>query len=402
VPARVLEPTCGAGAFLIAARERFGRACELTGVELQRERYGPALDALAAGDAALRVRYADAYRFDFGSLPWQAAGPLAVIGNPPWIAADALERLGSLQPPRRTPAGMRGLDARTGAGNFDVAEFLALKLLREAMPPGSVLALVLKARAARDLVASAARDGIVLDVLAADALDARRWFGAAVDAVVLYARVVRTGAPPPLPAAARGLVVWRAGIKHDAAAVFELVRANGRWRNGLGECVDIDDACLFPFRKARDLHHGVEVERALIVTQLRLGASTAALPAPVAAYLERHAARLAARRSSIYSNAPPYAIFGVGPYTFAPWKVAVAGLYARPRFRVLGPHEGKPTVLGDTAYFVPFDDRARAEAFAALMNGRPMLAAVGARVCGGKRPITKRLLDALPYPEEPC
>lgn len=394
----MLEPACGAGTFLIAAREQFGAKCELAGIEVQRERYGAQLEALAAGDAALQVCYADAYRFDFGALSWRGTGPLAVIGNPPWIAADALGRLAAIQPPRTNPKRLRGLDARTGAANFNVAEFLALKLLREAMPAGSRLALILKTRVARDLVEGARRMGIALDVLALEPLDARRWFGAAVDAAVLYARVGFVGAPPADEVPAAGPVTWRAGIKHDAADVFELVAGAAGWRNGFGELVDIDDAYRYPFRKARDLHADEPVERALIVTQTRLGESTATLPPSVSAYLERHAARIADRKSSIYTRAPRFAIFGVGPYTFAPWKVAVAGLYAQPRFRVVGPVAGKPTVLGDTAYFVSFEDRVRAEAFAGLMNGAPMQRAIAARVRGGKRPVTKGLLDALPYP----
>jgi hypothetical protein len=397
VPQRVLEPACGAGAFLIAARETFGPACELAGVEVQRERYGPALAALGARDAALQVRFADAYRFDFGALPWAGDGPLALIGNPPWIAADALVRSGALQPPRDNHKRLRGLDARTGAANFDVAEFLALKVLREAMPVGSLLALILKARVARDLIDTAARVGIGLAVLAVEPLDARRWFGAAVDAVILYARVTGFAAAPAAAPAPRGGALWRAGIKHDAAAVFELVREGEIWRNGFGEIVEVPAACRYPYRKARDLHHDSALpERALIVTQTRLGQATDGLPADLRRYLTRHAARLSARRSSIYVGAAPFAMFGVGPYSFAPWKVGVAGLYARPHFRVLGPREGKPTLVGDTAYFVSFDERAPADAFAELMNGAPMQAAIAQRVRGGKRPVTKRLLDALP------
>ncbi len=39
------------------------------------------------------------------------------------------------------------------------------------------------------------------------------------------------------------------------------------------------------------------------------------------AYLERHGARLARRRSSIYKGRPPFSIFGIGDYSFQPWKV---------------------------------------------------------------------------------
>src|SRR3990172_6367202 len=49
-------------------------------------------------------------------------------------------------------------------------------------------------------------------------------------------------------------------------------------------------------------------------------------------YLESHADLLSRRASSVYRIRHPYSIFGVGEYAFAPWKVAVAGLYKNPRF----------------------------------------------------------------------
>ena len=32
------------------------------------------------------------------------------------------------------------------------------------------------------------------------------------------------------------------------------------------------------------------------------------------------------RKSSIYRGQPPFAMFGIGPYSFAPWKVAIGAL----------------------------------------------------------------------------
>ncbi len=55
-------------------------------------------------------------------------------------------------------------------------------------------------------------------------------------------------------------------------------------------------------------------------------------------------------------------MFGVGPYTFAPWKVAVSGLYKHLTFALLGPQEGRPVVLDDTCYFVSFTTEEAARA----------------------------------------
>jgi hypothetical protein len=417
-PACVIEPTCGRGAFLRAAAQTYDGAQQIIGVEWQAERYGPELAQIAASDRRITTHFADAYALDFAALA-AGAGEVLVVGNPPWVTTAALGKLaaGAPQPRRSRDHGLRGLDARTGAANFDVAEFLALKLITDLQRRRFVLALLVKESVARKVVASALRRGMPLRAAEIVRIDARRWFGVAVDACCLIVHGGDDGAAPPKIAvrdAFEGAVVawlaaghdddraavpaWRQGIKHDAASVFELRRAGTHWYNAAGERVDIEPEYVFPLWKARALHAGEAPADGLIVPQRRLGAPTGALAesAPkLHAYLSRHARRLAARKSSIYRNAPPYAIFGVGPYTFAPWKVAVAGFYAEPRFRVIGPLEERPVVFGDTAYFVPFADEAPARAFAARCTDPATAAAISTQVVRGKRPITKRLLDAV-------
>ena len=418
---RILEPTCGSGSFLRAAATAYPAATELVGIEFQRERYGAPLDALAGGEARLRIQYANAYALDFGALRWRGAGPLLVVGNPPWVTAAALGRCATaLQPPRSNFKGLRGLAARTGAANFDVAEFLILKLLRELRGASLTLAMLVKESVARHVL----RAATALDLGIASAeivrVDARAWFGVAVDACCLLVSAERHGrlcaavglgasltAPPvasfvPSAPAARlaGPLGFRQGIKHDAAAVFELRRDNGRWRNGFAETVDVEDDYVYPLRKARALHHAEAAPTALIVTQRRLGAPTNVLETQAPRlwrYLLRHRARIAARKSSIYRNAPEFAFFGIGAYSFAPWKVAVAGLYSEPRFRLVGQHGGRPVVLGDTSYFVPFEREGDARAFAALCASPAVATHLREHLVRGKRPITKALLDSIDW-----
>ncbi len=422
-PARVLEPTCGSGAFLRAAASVFPGA-QIIGIEYQRERYAAELEALQRLQPQLSVCYANAYDIDFGRLGWRARGPLAVVGNPPWVTAAALGRGAGdvLQPPRTNPKRLRGLAARTGASNFDVAEFLILKLLRELRAEPLQLALLVKESVARNVLAAAATSGLGIESAEIVRIDARAWFGVAVDACCLLLSTGVAGAlehrvpiradfareavgwigPAPQRPAGASSIVFRQGIKHDAADVFELRSVDGVWRNGYGEPVDIETAYVYPLLKARALHAGTLSEpTALIVPQTRLGAPTDELEAQAPGlwrYLRAHAARIAARKSSIYRSAPEFALFGVGAYSFAPWKVAVAGLYAQPRFRVLGPRADRPVVLGDTSYFVPFEREAAARAFAALCTSSVAAAEIAQRVVRGKRPITKALLDGLDWP----
>lgn len=419
----MLEPTCGSGAFLAAAARTFPAVREFVGVEYQRERYGGALAALQRDDPRISIRFDDAYAVDFARLPWAGDGPLLIVGNPPWLTTAALGRSGAHvpQPPRSNPLRLRGLDARTGSGNFDVAEFLLLKLLSElASAAPLALAVLVKESVARKVVAAHTAAGGALQAEIVR-IDARSWFGVSIDACCLIMTTqpapsetmipVRTrfdgepvawfdaGPQPPAPA---GAIVWRQGIKHDAADIFELRDDGGIWRNGLGDVVDVESAYVFPLQKARAVQFGQSDRMALIVPQKRLNDPTAPLAthAPrLHAYFRSHRARLEARKSSIYRSAPPFAVFGIGPYSFAPWKVAVAGFYAEPNFRVLGPLDGRPVMLGDTSYFVGFEDENRARAFAAYGESDAVRRVLERRIVRGKRPITKRLLSEIDWGE---
>jgi hypothetical protein len=196
---------------------------------------------------------------------------------------------------------------------------------------------------------------------------------------------------------------WRSGIKHDAAAIFEFTRcSDGLYENRVGERVALEPALLFPLLKATDLHHGRAPTRHLLVPQRTAIDDPARLlaNAPLArAYLERHAVRLAGRKSSIYLKRPPYSLFGLGPYTFAPWKIAVSALHAAAHFRVLGPIDGRPVVLDDTCCLLPFAEEAIARACAAELHRASYRNHLAARCfVEAKRPITIALLDSLPGP----
>jgi hypothetical protein len=157
---------------------------------------------------------------------------------------------------------------------------------------------------------------------------------------------------------------------------------------------------LFPLLKSSDVANGnPEPSRAVIVTQRALGADTSALrqTAPKAwAYLNAHHELLRARKSSIYSGQPDFAIFGIGPYSFAPWKVAISGLYKRCAFTLIGPHEGRPVMLDDTCYFLPFPTEAEARSVWTALRSPLATDFFRARIFwDAKRPISKGILQKL-------
>ena len=62
-----------------------------------------------------------------------------------------------------------------------------------------------------------------------------------------------------------------------------------------------------------------------------------------------------ARKSSIYNNKPAFSIFGIGDYSFKPYKVAISGLYKTFHFTLILPQNEKPVMLDDTCYLIGFD-----------------------------------------------
>ncbi|WP_435019689.1 class I SAM-dependent methyltransferase [Tundrisphaera sp. TA3] len=434
---RVLEPTCGHGAFLAGLLRRPDRPREIRGFEIQPAHCEAARAVAAAAPRDVRavVELADLFRVDLGALDWAEAGRLLVVGNLPWVTVAGLGASGGVDTaPRSNPHGSRGLDALTGASNFDISEALWIKLIRELAHERPTIALLGKTAVARNLFRTLELADLPVVTSRLYRIDAHRWFGAAVDAGLLVAEIgpgekarelpVHDGLDAPAPsvrigrsgnrliadldayrkvAHADGIcgIEWRQGIKHDAADVMELVDDGDRIRNRRGEVVDVEPEYLFPLLKGSDLaaKDGPRPRRLVIVTQPRLNHPTDALEqeAPrLWRYLQDHAEDFDRRRSSIYRGRPRFALFGVGDYTFAPGKVAVSGFHKEPKFRAIAPVDGRPVLFDDTCYFLPFETPAEAEEVAALLNGREALDLIQAlSFRDAKRPITKALLGRL-------
>ena len=194
---------------------------------------------------------------------------------------------------------------------------------------------------------------------------------------------------------------WRSGIKHDCARVMELCREGSKYRNGLAQIVELEDTFVYPMLKSSSLGKNGQgsSNRVMLVPQKTVGENTTRIEgeAPKTwAYLQAHGDRLGKRASSIYRDRPAFAIFGVGHYSFAPWKVAISGFYKRLAFVPVGPVDGKPVVFDDTSYFVPCETGEQARFLASLLNSPPSRSFYEAFIFwDSKRPITAELLRRL-------
>lgn len=194
-------------------------------------------------------------------------------------------------------------------------------------------------------------------------------------------------------------LVWRSGVKHDCAAVVELRKTEEGLVNGLGETVDVEPDLVHPLAKSSSFKRAVleSFDRRVLVTQKRPGEDTRWIRERLPrtwAYLERHADRFAARRSAVWRGAPPYAVFGVGDYSFAPYKVGVSGFYKTPLFALLC--ADRPVMTDDTCCFLSFADFRPAYAATLLLNTAPVRAfLLSLAFLDGKRPWTAGLLSRL-------
>lgn len=432
-PRLIVEPTCGVGNLLLAALAAFPAHEAAVGLEIN-ERH---VAALAGRLAHLDAPRATVELGSFFAVDWPArlaaADPILVIGNPPWVTSADLGALNSRnRPDRASFRGRHGLDAVTGKSNFDISESMIGQLLGWLDGRTATLAMLCKTAVARKALAAAWTAGYQLRAAATYAIDSAKHFGAAVDACLLICELAPGAAtaqcatydsltaitPTGLLGMADGALLanvalyqrhrslsgesphrWRSGIKHDCAAVMELRRSGERYENGAGERVALEPDFVYPMLKSSDVAKGESPSRFMIVPQTHIGEDTAAIAdtAPATwAYLVRHRPRFDRRGSSIYNGKPPFSIFGVGPYTFAPWKVAISGLYKKLEFRVVGPHQGRPVVLDDTCYFLACTTEAEARLLATLLSSPPAQEFYAAFVFwDAKRPITTELLRRL-------
>lgn len=440
----IVEPTVGLGAFLKAAPPS---SCRLPWLafDLNPAYIVAARSVASSRKLVSRLEVADAFDLGAHRIADATHGRVVLaIGNPPWVTSAAQGGLAHANLPAKSNRfGLRGLDAITGKANFDIAESILLAVLGALDEAVEIrLAFLIK----RSVAIKMARDLFGLpglsDVSFAS-IDARKWFGASVEAGLFQlvlrptktttvrcmsladsldadATVVVAGevdgrfvqdveaysASCTVEATEGTNVVWRQGIKHDVARLLEFTRgSDGELTNGFGEAIELETDVLSPLFKSSDVAADRAAGRLFPLYQHDLSGPLPDLASRwplLATYLASHVERFRTRGSSIYRGKPDFMLFGVGQYTLAPYKVAVSGFYKVPHFSVLEMGDlGGPPLVDDTCYLLPFDCVDAARAVATYLNS--------ARVSGfllsvadvaAKRPFTKEVLGRVRIPDE--
>jgi len=469
-PQSVIEPTCGQGAFLLAAADLFTESHQFIGVDVNKS-YLDALQKIIITQAVtspIKTICASFFEIDWSKLLADLPEPILIIGNPPWVTSAELgKQQGANLPVKSNFQKRKGLDALTGKSNFDISEWMLIQHLEWLKRRTGIIAMLCKTAVARKVLVYAWKHDLPIQESRLYKIDSLKHFHAAVDACLFVLEIgdiipsekvqIRfvgnfhaddvgfrsstqstnlTYSPSktchcfenlsdqkPLNTIAYydGRVIadvetyqqlqhlsgidknyiWRSGLKHDCAKIMELVKNSQGYQNGYGVTVSLEDTYLYPLLKSSDIGNGhvVNCRKYLLVTQRYIGEETSYIQnnAPKTwDYLQDNAEALFNRKSSVYKKRPPFAIFGVGSYTFYPWKIAISGFYKKLDFKLVRPISGKPVVFDDTVYFLSFWFEQEAQFITELLNSKVANLFLESMIFwSDKRPITIDVLKRL-------
>jgi len=372
-------------------------------------------------------------------MDWQAffaelKGELLVLGNPPWVTNAGMGAIGGRNLPiKNNFQNHRGFAAKTGKANFDISEWMLIRLLEALNRRRACLAMLCKMATARKVLKHAWLHDFAVRRASVHLIDAGKHFGVAVEACLLIVHTGEAGAAKKASTygglsfesllSTFGLFgkelvadfdefhqlsdldgvcyyTWRSGVKHDAAKVMEFTQSGQRFHNGLDAEIAIESTYLYPLLKSSDLANGaIHPSRFVLLTQRHPSDGTAEISEKAPAtwqYLQQHAKQLDARQSIIYQKRPRFSVFGVGAYTFSPWKVAISGLYKTLKFRVIGRFHQKPIVVDDTCYFIACRSQQEAEFVCCLLNSDLCQRFMRSLIFfDAKRPVTMDVLNRI-------
>jgi len=441
-PEIVIEPTCGKGNFIIASLSNFKAVKKVFGIEIYKpyvwETKFSILDFFLSNTDShkpeITITHCSIFDFDFKNISKQfPTEKLLIIGNPPWVTNSKLGSLNSSNLPKKSNfKKQNGLDAMTGKGNFDIAEFITLMLLDAFQKHNGYLALLVKNSVVKNIVFDQKDKKYRVGEIEKYCIDSKKEFNVSVEAALLYCQLnsnpsiecnefdfyslekrlsfgwlnskfVSNLADYNQTKEIDGVCPfeWRQGIKHDCSSIMELERVNGHFVNNKSDEIELEEDLVYGFLKSSDLKNTVikNTRKHTIVTQTKVGQETSYIQhlyPETYSYLKKNISNFQARKSSIYNGKPLFSIFGIGDYSFKPFKVAISGLYKTYHFTLVLPQNNKPVMLDDTCYFIGFDKIEYAVYAIILLNSKTTEAFLKSiTFSDAKRVFTKDLLMRL-------
>jgi len=431
-PNVIIEPTCGIGNVLITAYNYFHPQKAL-GIEINRE-YCKTVSEITNENKNILIINDDIFvSFDALKKEINDNNICLFIGNPPWVTNSELSAAKSHNLPEKANIkNLRGIEAITGKSNFDITEYIIIRLLEEFKTHKSIFAFLCKTSVARNLLKYCWKNNIHYNEASIFPIDSKKYFNAAVDACYfiidstkkkaineckVFDSIEERNHKNTIGIYQNTMIVnmetfnlhnyigksnynWRNGIKHDCSKVMEFDINGSSLINGYGEIVDIEDDLLYPLLKSSDVANGkIEIRKKVLVTQKQIGDDTGYIQSKYPKtwqYLNDHVNDFEKRKSSIYKNKPKFSIFSIGDYCFYPYKIAISALYKNINFKMIYPINEKPVMVDDTCNFVSCKNESEANVlFCLLTDERTRIFLESIIFWDSKRPITTEILNLI-------
>lgn len=402
-PKLVVEPTCGKGNFLIAALSSFSNIEKIVGVEIYKpytwETKFNLLNHFIINPNSKRpeieIHHFSVFNFDFKTVTREFRNKdILILGNPPWVTNSKLSSLDSNNLPKKSNFKRHsGLDAITGKGNFDIGESITLMMFDAFQHTDGYFAFLLKNSVIKNVIFDQNQRKYAVSNFQKRTIDSKKEFDVSVEASLLFCQL--NSKPeftcrefdfykPDEPILDFGWInnkfvsnidgyihaqnidgicpfEWRQGIKHDLSLIMEFEKETGGFINGYNQVIALEEDLIYGVLKSSDLKQMVvnQPRKFTIITQKKVGQDTSYIRQKFPktfTYLESNKPLFDSRKSSIYHNKPDFSIFGIGDYSFLPYKISISGFYKTVSFSLVLPYQGKPLMLDDTCYLLGFDN----------------------------------------------
>ncbi len=399
----ILEPTCGKGNFILAVLNQFDSIKKIIGIEIYQPYVWITKFKILAYFTInshkkrpnIKILHADAFLFSYKEVAKQTIDlKTLVIGNPPWITNAALSVLDATNLPKKSNfKNHTNFDAITGKGNFDIGEVIALNMLDCFSHHKGVFSFLIKNAVIKNIIEAQVNNNFRIANAKKLNIDSKKEFNVSVNASLFITKLNQTPEKKCLELDfytnsyirtfgwfqnkfvnsiedysstsfidGKSNFIWRSGMKHDCSKIMEFEVKDNFYKNNLNHVFFIEDKLVYGLLKSSDLKGGQinKYRKLTIVTQRKIGQKTDYIQEKYPLtynYLNENSFFFEKRKSSVYKGKPKFSIFGIGDYSFKPYKVAISSMYKSTHFTLVVPDEnGKTIMLDDTCYFISFND----------------------------------------------
>lgn len=430
-PEVIIEPTSGLGNFLYASLNSFQGIKRAYGLEINAEYCEICRKRIL--DTRLQIINDNFFLYQIEQHIGEEE--TLFVGNPPWATNSELN---FNLPEKENFKKLSGTDAITGASNFDICEYIILKLIKKSIKKKVSIAMLCKTSVARNVLLELDRNDIYVETVKIYHFNSSKVFGISAPACLFFIQMSTSNVKCrdcevydiDKPDDIKGHILfekgrlsnsnedvvdlegvcgieWRQGVKHDCAGVMELERKSDHYyQNKNREEIELEETLVFPLIKSSSFKKPVinsGFKKFVIVTQKKAREETdyiKQLAPKTWKYLRDRKELFDSRKSSIYKGAPAFSMFGVGDYSYAEYKVGISGFYKKPLFSLLYNENRieRSVMVDDTSYFLSFDNYSDAYTCMLLLNSsrvQDFLLSISFQ--DAKRPYTKKVLQRLDF-----